>query len=382
MALPPDQSGLWSGVSPTPARPAPQRPAAPPQRLSNTWADPTAQGHRARPELNAASAMQYRQDHAVIQRAMTNKAPLPNQWQNRSPFDQTQPGTAEQFFSATGNQYLNPGQGEQWWQQNQNQFGAPGQSEQFFTQALGDYQGRGPNSNFAQDAYKDFAAGSSPSLDPYYDNAKRKLGEDLNQQFAARGAYGSSVALDRISEGMTDLNAAQANREADYALQRYGLGGQLAGGADSSGRANSATDLSWMSGVGSLAQGAQGSELARLGQGGNYALGVDQATLARLGQGQDAAGLAQEARRGRTQDYFGNLMGAYSGLAGMADSTYDSLIADDQASLDAQLSLQAGVGASGANAANRREDMTRQDIAGATNTFIAGYNAFKDEGKK
>lgn len=218
----------------------------------------------------------------------------------------------------------------------------PGAAEQFFANNLENYQA-GPQgqTNYAGDAYQSFLQGSAPNLDPYYENAKRRASEDINQQFASRGAYGSSAALDQLAETATNLNAEQANREGDYALQRYGLGGQLGSTADAGMRASGADQLNW------------------------------------LNSGQGAAGEAQGARRTRSQDMFNNISNTYGGLAATAGHIYDSTISDDQSLLDAMLGMRTGTAAEGQNQAYRREDQSRQDINNAFTNAISAYNAVK-----
>lgn len=203
---------------------------------------------------------------------------------------------------------------------------APGAAEKFFSDNLNRYQA-GPQgqTNYAADAYNSFLQGSAPNLDPYYNNAKRRAAEELNQQFAARGAYGSSVALDRLGEAMTDLNAQQADREADYAMKRYELGGNLGMSADSMARQNSEGYLNW------------------------------------LDSGMNAANLAQASRRLRGRDYMDDMTGAFSGLSDIAGKQYDQLFQDDQSLLDAQLAMNTGLGAEYLSQAQRKEDQFRQD---------------------
>lgn len=321
---------------------------------------PSAQGSRQKAGEGAFGKMAPQQ--AAQQAVYQNQSGgPPGAVHSPEGWDFSGAGVAQQYFDQNAGRYQAQGAGGQWWDQNQGQFQGPGQAESYFDQAMQDKQAQQPGTNYAQQAYQDFAQGSSPNLDPYYANAKRKLGEDLNQQFASRGAYGSSVALDRLAEGYTDLNAAQANREGDYALQRYGLGGQLGTGADSGTRANSQNDLSWTTGLGGLSQGAQGAQSNRLGQAGQLAMNADQTDINRLNSGMNAAATAEEARRQRGQDYFNNLSGSYASLAGMGQHNYDALFQDDAASLDAQLAMQTGLGAEYLSQAQRKEDQKRQD---------------------
>ena len=140
---------------------------------------------------------------------------------------------------------------------------------------------------------------NDPGLSAYFDNAKARAAESINKSAAATGAYGASSANDQTARAFSDLEAQRAFKEADYALQRaaedrawQGLGGELAGGADSHSGAVSEDERRWadlLSGMG--------------GQ-------VDDAELRRLNAAMDASGLAQGAERTRGQDYFNNTAAA------------------------------------------------------------------------
>jgi hypothetical protein len=143
-------------------------------------------------------------------------------------------------------------------------------------------------SNRADEFYQQFLGQipdfkSDPGLQPYYDRAREKSAEDINRQMAARGMWGSSAAGGMIGEAMPDLGAEQANREAEYYLnllgeQRnwQGLGGQLAGSADTSSRGKAANELAWTQGLSDIANSGQELELARAGENRQQtALGAD-----------------------------------------------------------------------------------------------------------
>lgn len=294
-----------------------------------------------------------------------------NQLRSPEGWDFSQPGVAEQYFNENNQKYDGQGQADQWWGANQDKLSAPGQSEQFFGQALNDYSNRGPNSNDAAEAYNLFKSGSPQDMSPYYDNAARKLNEGLNTEFASRGAYGSSVGMDRIAEANTDLRAQQAKDEANYGLQRYGLGGQLGAGADASGRANSQGDLAWTTGLGGLSQGAQGAQQGRMNQAGQYALGVDSQNLQNLNSGMNAAQMAEEARRLRGRDYMGDMTGNYDRLSALGQHQYENMFNEDANLLDAQEGMQTGIGTTNLDLAGKREDRTRQDVGNVASLAAA-----------
>jgi len=253
-----------------------------------------------------------------FQQYSTGPGTVPNQGGPHPSFDQTQPGFGESFF-----------------QQHQGQFGAPTQAGNWWGQVQARYPSAPQVSNNAQTEYSNFTRpdlAADPGLDPYYDRARTRLGEDLNRQFASRGMYGSSSALDQLSEGLGGLNAEQANREAQYNLQRMGeqraweqLGGQLAGQADASSRSGSQNELAWLQGMGGLA-----------GQ-------ADQSNLANLMGGMGAAGQAQQLGMGRAQNYFDNMMQAALAQSGMAGATYNDMFGTDAGLMNNALMLESGL---------------------------------------
>ena len=228
-----------------------------------------------------------------------------------------------------------PGYGESYFQQHQGQFGQPTQSANYFQQMMGRYPTAPQVSNNSQTEYNNFQAphlSDNAGLQPYYDQARKQLGADLNSQYGSRGMYGSSAALNGISSGLQGLNAEQANRESQYALQRSaedrgwtGLGGQLAGQADESSRAGSQNELGWLMGMGNLAGNA------------------DQSNLANLMGGMQGAMGAQDAMRGRGQDMFNNIMGPTMAMAGMAGNGYNNMLGMDANMMNNALMLESGL---------------------------------------
>lgn len=249
---------------------------------------------------------------------------------NTGPGVMPQGGGPDPNFNFSG-----PGYGENYFQQHQGQFNQPTAAGSYFNQVRGQAQNHPQGTNNSQTEYNNFnrpdiAAG--PGLDPYYQRAAGRLTEGLNQQSAARGMFGSSQAMDQLSEGLGGLAAQQANREADYALQRLGeqraweqLGGSLAGQADANSRANSQNELGWLTGMGGLAGQADQSFLNQLMGGGNMALA------------------AQEAMRGRGQDYFNNTMGPALAMAGMSNQAYTDMFNADAQNMMNALMMETGL---------------------------------------
>lgn len=255
-------------------------------------------------------------------------------------FDQTRPGFGESFF-----------------QQNQGAFGQPTAAGSFWNQTAAQYPGAPQVSNNAQTEYTNFTRpdiAADPGLNPYYDRARERMANDLNSQFASRGMYGSSAALNQLSDGLGGLNAEQANREAAYHLQRLGeqraweqLGGQLAGQADASSRSGSQNELAWLQGLGGLA-----------GQ-------ADQANLAQLMGGMGAAANAQQLNMGRGQNFFDNMMQAAMANAGMIGNSYNDMFGTDAQLMNNALMLESGLAQAALQASLYNQQRQKGDAAWA-----------------
>lgn len=265
------------------------------------------------------------------------------------------PSETANFRQATAGQFAGAGSGEQFWNQ---------------------MQGRMQNPTFSEQAFQGLQ--DAPGFDAFYDRARERQAGGINDQLAARGQYGSSAGLDQISQGMSDLNAQQANREADFMLQqqqqtlgaagqadtasqglmglgvqgstaaqqqqlaRLGLGGQLAGqafgerlGAQSLlGQLAGQTDQAHVGAFNALMGGAGAadqSELARVMGLGNLVSGAD---AARTGQFGAAAGAAQGAgseRLGRIGTGLGAQQAATSQFLNVLGSSLMSMIGADEA---------------------------------------------------
>lgn len=278
-------------------------------------------------------------------------------------FDLTQYGPGEQFFGATAGNYIQPGVGENFFGQTHGQYQQPGMAESFASGAQGQYGG-GKNPKVAgnsQDYFQQFQKNKpniaeDPEFGAYYDRAKERSASSINKQLAARGLYGSSGGLDQLGQAMTDLDAQRANREADYNLQRRGeerqwagLGGSLAGQADSNSLAQSNNELSWMSGLADVANMGQGNQMNRLGQGQAAANQAQGMGFDRLGMGQNFAFGAQDAGQGRAQQLFNNNMAMANPLAGLMTGSYNDMLGMDQMLMDSGMGMELGLGAEALN---------------------------------
>lgn len=218
---------------------------------------------------------------------------------------------------------------------------------------LGQFQGAMPN------------IAAEPGFGAYFDNAKRRAQESINQTMAARGAYGSSAANDQTSRAFADLEGQRALKEADYNLQRLGeqrawqgLGGSLAGQADNNSLQRSQQEQSWVDMLNKM-----GIDASQLG-------------LSRLNAGQDAATSATAAERARGQDYFNNQLAQGDRIADLIKSITVPAI-DNDAELATNAS-SAGV-AQGNQAANN-ERTNAQDTVNLVNTAASIYGAGRGRG--
>lgn len=261
-------------------------------------------------------------------------------------------GATETQFADQANRYATPGAMGNWWAANQQKFAKPGMGEQFAASQMG--RSTPSVSNNSQAAYQ-ASLGAAPNvsanLDPYYENAKRRANEEISQQMAARGMASGTPGMDRAAEAMTDLNAEQANREAQYGLDYSadrrawsGLQGQLAGQSDQSSLAGSNNQLNWMRGLGDLAMSGQNAQMNRLGQAGQMAGAADAADLARLGAGMNAAQAAQAAQQGRLGQIWDMQSGLGGAMANMANNAYGDMFGMDSQLMDSQMAMELGLG--------------------------------------
>lgn len=196
-----------------------------------------------------------------------------------------------------------------------------------------------------QQAYQDFRASTPANMDPYYDNAERLSNNAINTQMAARGSYGSSNAVGVLSNADTNLRAQQARDEAQYGLQRAGLSGTLAGGADASSHTSSQDELNWMNGL----------------------TGVGMAV--------------QNANIGRGQTLLGDQNQADATAAGIQATTADQAIQSDDAILTAMMAAGSGATADEVTAMQNKLAQDQQananNMAGITAGASAAGNAYQ-----
>lgn len=266
------------------------------------------------------------------------------------------PWYGEQTGSEVASTIGNPGQGQQYWNGIKGTFNTMGNN------VLGGYQG--PNN--AQEAYnmtKGMLPGSlQPKFDAYYDRMKDKVMSDVNSQAAARGSYGSNAALNNSIGAGLDIEAQRAKALTDFELANSANQREWQGLLGNQGRN---ADLSGLGIYGSQLEGAKfgldrtrlGGELAfkaeqadfdRKSKQAELAFNVDDHRAARLGAGIStalsssnahsrqlenafsAAGRAQDAFEGRTQNNYNNVTNFSNDALDYFSQNYDKLLGMDQ----------------------------------------------------
>lgn len=286
------------------------------------------------------------------------------------------PGAAETYYDLNKGFFTTPTAQTGEYGQDKAQLHLPGQGETFATSAVDTYgNGKNPQpTNNAYDAYKltlgdrpDIAA--DPGLTPYFNNAERRAGEDINKAMASRGLYGSSAATDQLSEMYQNMEGQKASQEANYHLQRLGeqrawdnLSGDLAKGADTSSLAQAANTLDWTRALGSLSQGGEGSMLARLGLGGGLAGGADSSSLAAILGGMGAAEGAQGAEATRFQNMFGNEMSMDALIASLMTGSYNGMFNSDQTNFENSMGMSAGAATEQQNQERLKEERVNKEF--------------------
>ncbi len=291
-------------------------------------------------------------------------------WSGPNPYVSSpglQPGQSQSQFS--GVDFTKPGASEQYYSNNQSVWQSPSFGEvnaQGLVSQYTDPSDRPQLTNNSTQAYSDYRAqmptiSSEPGFGSYFDNAKNRASESINQTMAARGAYGSSAANDQISRAYTDLEGQRALKEADYNLARLGeqrnwlgLGGQLAGQSDSRSDAASQDAQRWASLLGQL-----GLDASRLG-------------LSRTNAGADAAANAQTGERNRGNDYFQNEMAMGDRIADLYRQFMGPALDNDASMMS---SANSG-GIAGANAQVGNEQANAQTTSDFLKTGASVYDYF------
>jgi hypothetical protein len=347
----------------------------------------------------------------------------------QSPYgmDQTQQGVGEQYWSNNQQKWGNspqmdwassqlpkfeqPGFGEAFNQKNIKQFGKAGQGQQFWNQVQGKFntQGQYGGPNLAAESYNRTVGaipGSlQPTFDKAFDRAKETAVGDANSQAAARGAYGSSQALNNVGNVITDIEAKRADRASQFALQDsqnqaawQGLAGQQGRAADQSEMGGFGTNLQGIQSFGDMAFNAENQDLnrdrfasgvgfgiqdqgfSRVGQGINAAMNLDSADLNRTNSGFQASMGAQDQRDGRIQGAFDNTRNMQNDLTGFFGGQYDQLFGADYAAQQDAMNAGLGLTAEARNQGYRDQERMRQagsDAIGAYTGITQAQEAAK-----
>ena len=255
-----------------------------------------------------------------------------------------------------GLDFTKPGALEQYQRDHAGYFDTPTMSEMFAKDAIS--RGGGPGvSNRAEEAYQHFNASTPANMDPYYANERRKAEEAIRKTMSARGSYGSSATDDLYNEAYTNLAADAAKANAQYGLQRAGLMGSLAQGADSSSLAGSGDRRNWTSVLGSLA-----------GQG-------DNAGLSRVIGGANVAGAAQGAQRTRGQDAFNNQLTMGDRMSGIMGQGYGNIFGADMDLFKTTVGLNTGTAAEGYSQGAQNASIARGNV-GNFNNLLGGNTQY------
>lgn len=264
-------------------------------------------------------------------------------------------GPSGQYFNQNRSVWENPTGGET------NAFGIINQ--------YSDPNNRPQLTNNAQNFYNQYmqnmpTVASDPGYGTYFQHAKDRTAESIDRTMGSRGAYGDSAANDQISRAYSDLDAQQAEKEADYNLQRLGeerqwqnLGGSLAGAADQNALAGSKDEQGWASLLGNL-----GLDASRLG-------------LSRTNAGQDAANAASAEKSRVGQEAFGNQLQLGDRLSENTLRTTMQALGMDSELIDKILS---GGIAAGNTAANN-EATNAQNTLNYADAGLKGYDYFKNQ---
>lgn len=253
------------------------------------------------------------------------------------------PGAAESYFSQNMSKWGGAGPGQQYAANAADKLSGPGAGNDYWGGVAGKFKSPKDASQNATTAWNSFQSSVPADMSSYYDQSVKNTNKDINNQMAARGLYNSSAATNAIGTADANIRAQQAKDEAQYGLSRAGLGGQLASSADTSSRGASQDMLSWLSRGGELADQLQGLNTSQFMGLGNLGLGMDQSDLSRLNSGMSAASGAQNALRGRGQDYFNNNMGLATANAGGLTNIYGQQLQNDQALQEQQIATMLGL---------------------------------------
>lgn len=260
------------------------------------------------------------------------------------------PGDMETAFAQHGQEFFQPGAATDFWNQYGSQFGQPSAAGQYFNSVSG--KSAPTTQNRSDQAYEQYQREmpsilQAPDLGTYYDQAQARTLRGITNDQTSRGLYGSSAGAGVAGDAIANLQAQRANREADYNLARNADRRASLSGASDAARAGDITDLangqldlSWMSGMGNLASGADSSRLTGLATGMSAAGNASDERLRGLSGGMAAAGASQGAEQNREQGQLADLQRIYQMLTGTALGSYGSELSADDALMGGQFGAE------------------------------------------
>lgn len=291
------------------------------------------------------------------------------------------------------------GAGENWWKNNRNRLNDPSLSEQNAAGATERLSGLTASEQFANQNRATFsgptasqgefasmgqqgataldqargAMGDMPNFDAFYDRARERQAGGINDQLAARGGYGSSAGLDQLSQGMSDLNAAQANREADFAMSQVQQTLDAAGMSDTLNMQGQELRLTGAGQADIQQQGMLGLGLDAAGQSdvnlqgqqtglADILLGSDEANLGRFDAGLRGSTGAQNLKEGRVGLGYDIQSGATRDFLNTLGPSLAAMIGGDAGLFETGLAGEVGVAELAANNArgNRTYESDQQ----------------------
>lgn len=253
------------------------------------------------------------------------------------------PGAAESYFSQNMSRFTGAGPGQQYAGNAADKLGQKGSGQDYWQGVQGAFNAPKAVAQNAQGAYNQFQNSTPADTSSYYNQAVTNANKDVNNQMAARGMYNSSAATNQLATTDANIRAQQAKDEADYGLQRAGLGGSLASAADTSSRGASQDMLSWLGTGGQLANQLQNLNTNQFMNLGQMGLAMNQGALSGLNSGMNAAQGAQQALAQRGQNYFNNTMGLSQANAGGLTGIYGQGLQNDQQLQDQQIATMLGL---------------------------------------
>lgn len=282
-------------------------------------------------------------------------------------FDMSMPGVQEQMWANNQDMWFDTPQLD-WANSQLPGFSDPWSGEQAISASMGNggsnygaqyWEGMngGKNTeNYSKTAFdrmEDALPQSfQPQFDAYYDRMKDKVMSDANAQSAARGAYGSSSALNGTIGAGLDTEAERAKASTDFMFKDSDNRRAWLDMYGKQGRAADLTGIDQTKTLAEIAFRADDTELARdkfgldqaetldelkrnrMDSGISTAFGLDNRYDSRMEGAFKAAGSAQDQRDDRVNTLQGQLSSFSNDVQDYFQENYDALMAADEGSID------------------------------------------------